>query len=231
VRVFIGVSGHTCINIYVSTVFLKKRLLAMKMLTIQCCNGRSYATSFMIGTETLKAAAIDLVHPKCRRYSTDLTRQITSHRKTSLKWQIDGRVGERGQRTLDGMQPTLRQVPPRVPRFSMQVVLSPSCAALIAATYPPGPPPSTTTSLSSPDAAYALQAEDAAAVFRRTVSAARRLAKIASAISLRRSLSLLRKNPCAEKGEVGGGGRTGGEEEANWELGNAFDVAWWGPVR
>ena len=35
---------------------------------------------------------------------------------------------------LDGMQPMLRQVPPRVARFSTQATRSPSCAALIAHT-------------------------------------------------------------------------------------------------
>ena len=35
---------------------------------------------------------------------------------------------------FDGMQPILRQVPPRLPRLSTQAVLSPSCAARIAAT-------------------------------------------------------------------------------------------------
>ncbi len=37
-------------------------------------------------------------------------------------------------RTLEGMQPTLRQVPPRDPLPSTQVTFRPSCAALIAAT-------------------------------------------------------------------------------------------------
>mmetsp|Transcript_15207 Transcript_15207/g.37809 ORF Transcript_15207/g.37809 Transcript_15207/m.37809 type:complete len:344 (-) Transcript_15207:426-1457(-) len=49
-------------------------------------------------------------------------------------------------RAFDGMHPTFRQVPPSAPRFSTQAVESPSCAALIAHTYPPGPPPTTTTS-------------------------------------------------------------------------------------
>mmetsp|Transcript_28475 Transcript_28475/g.68487 ORF Transcript_28475/g.68487 Transcript_28475/m.68487 type:complete len:348 (-) Transcript_28475:141-1184(-) len=46
-------------------------------------------------------------------------------------------------KALDGMHPTLRQVPPRAPRFSMHTVFKPSCEALIAATYPAGPPPIT----------------------------------------------------------------------------------------
>ena len=49
-------------------------------------------------------------------------------------------------KALDGIQPTLRQVPPRVSRISMQAVFMPSCAARMAATYPPGPPPMTTKS-------------------------------------------------------------------------------------
>ena len=35
---------------------------------------------------------------------------------------------------FDGIQPTLRQVPPRVPLFSIQTVLRPFYAAFIAAT-------------------------------------------------------------------------------------------------
>src|SRR5947207_3238302 len=46
---------------------------------------------------------------------------------------------------FDGMQPTLRQTPPQY-FFSTTAVLKPSCAARIAATYPPGPAPRTTTS-------------------------------------------------------------------------------------
>ena len=41
---------------------------------------------------------------------------------------------EAWSRALDGMQPTLRQVPPSVSRLSTQAVLSPSCAARMAAT-------------------------------------------------------------------------------------------------
>ena len=45
-------------------------------------------------------------------------------------------------RHLVGMQPTFRQVPPRY-CFSITVTSAPSCAARMAATYPPGPPPIT----------------------------------------------------------------------------------------
>ena len=44
------------------------------------------------------------------------------------------------------MQPTRRQVPPSSGSCSTQTTLAPSCAARIAAVYPPGPPPSTATS-------------------------------------------------------------------------------------
>ena len=44
------------------------------------------------------------------------------------------------------MQPTLRQVPPKVEYFSIMAVLKPSCAQRIAETYPPGPEPIMTTS-------------------------------------------------------------------------------------
>ena len=66
--------------------------------------------------------------------------------------------------TFEGMQPILRQVPPRVLSFSTHTVwdyvivtslhlqatptCNPSCAALMAATYPPGPLPTTTRSAS-----------------------------------------------------------------------------------
>ena len=47
---------------------------------------------------------------------------------------------------LVGMQPTRRHVPPSRSSFSTQTVVAPSCAARIAAVYPPGPPPRTATS-------------------------------------------------------------------------------------
>src|SRR5690606_16606097 len=46
---------------------------------------------------------------------------------------------------LEGMQPTLRQTPPRNSR-SITQVLNPSWDARMAATYPPGPAPITQTS-------------------------------------------------------------------------------------
>ena len=45
---------------------------------------------------------------------------------------------------LDGMQPTFRQTPPQY-LSSTTATDWPSCAARIAATYPPGPAPSTNT--------------------------------------------------------------------------------------
>ena len=47
---------------------------------------------------------------------------------------------------FDGMQPTLRQVPPSVAFFSTTATFMPSCAARTAQTYPPGPVPITTRS-------------------------------------------------------------------------------------
>jgi hypothetical protein len=49
---------------------------------------------------------------------------------------------------LVGMQPQLRHVPPSTGARSTTAVRSPSCAARIAATYPPVPDPITTTSYS-----------------------------------------------------------------------------------
>src|SRR5262245_63381004 len=50
------------------------------------------------------------------------------------------------KRALLGMQPMRRQVPPRSCSFSTQATFRPSCAARIAATYPPGPAPMMTRS-------------------------------------------------------------------------------------
>src|SRR5262245_94499 len=50
------------------------------------------------------------------------------------------------KRALLGMQPMRRQVPPRSGSFSTQVTFRPSCAARMAATYPPGPEPIMTRS-------------------------------------------------------------------------------------
>src|SRR5581483_5998822 len=47
-----------------------------------------------------------------------------------------------------GMQPTRRHVPPSASSCSTQTAFAPSCAARIAAVYPPGPPPRTATSQS-----------------------------------------------------------------------------------
>jgi hypothetical protein len=44
------------------------------------------------------------------------------------------------------MQPTFKQVPPKVLYFSIMAVFIPNCAQRIAATYPPGPEPITATS-------------------------------------------------------------------------------------
>ena len=50
-------------------------------------------------------------------------------------------------RALLGMHPMRRQVPPSLGSFSMQATFMPSCAARMAATYPPGPAPMTIRSL------------------------------------------------------------------------------------
>ena len=42
---------------------------------------------------------------------------------------------------FEGIQPIFKHVPPNVLPFSMQQTECPSCAALIAQTYPAGPPP------------------------------------------------------------------------------------------
>ena len=50
------------------------------------------------------------------------------------------------QQRLRGNAADIEAGAAEAPRFSTQAVFSPSCAARIAATYPPGPPPMTTTS-------------------------------------------------------------------------------------
>ena len=47
---------------------------------------------------------------------------------------------------FEGIQPTLRHVPPKVEYFSMIAVLKPNWAQRMAETYPPGPEPIMTTS-------------------------------------------------------------------------------------
>ena len=51
------------------------------------------------------------------------------------------KCSELSSNDFDGIHPTLRQVPPKVLYFSMMATVNPNCAALIAATYPPGPEP------------------------------------------------------------------------------------------
>ena len=89
---------------------------------------------------------------------------ITSRSKSTLSmvmpcleksWLASWKRWLEWRRALDGMHPTLRHVPPRVPRLSTHAVFRPSCEALMAATYPPGPPPTTTRSYSDPAAAAA----------------------------------------------------------------------------
>jgi len=54
-----------------------------------------------------------------------------------LKWSLASTYLEvEFRRAFDGMHPTLRQVPPSVPLFSIQTVLRPFYPALMAATYP-----------------------------------------------------------------------------------------------
>ena len=52
-------------------------------------------------------------------------------------------VGCIPSKAFDGMQPTFRQVPPRLAPFSIQATRMPNCAARMAPTYPPGPAPMT----------------------------------------------------------------------------------------
>ena len=71
---------------------------------------------------------------------------VTSTPSSSKPWPASANISEAWSRAFDGMQPMLRQVPPSVAFFSTTAVFRPSCAALMAQTYPPGPDPITTTS-------------------------------------------------------------------------------------
>ena len=53
---------------------------------------------------------------------------------------------EEANKDFEGMQPTLRQVPPKVEYFSIIAVFNPSWEQRIADTYPPGPEPIIITS-------------------------------------------------------------------------------------
>jgi hypothetical protein len=68
------------------------------------------ATQQLNQLETLRATAIDLVQRESHWLLTDLTCQPASYRKARKDGNgrstgRDGRAGERGQQTLDGMQP------------------------------------------------------------------------------------------------------------------------------
>ena len=63
----------------------------------------------------------------------------------SDRWSRLWRNSAARNKALVGMQPQFRQMPPRC-SFSTTQADRPSCAARMAATYPPGPPPTTTTS-------------------------------------------------------------------------------------
>ena len=63
----------------------------------------------------------------------------------SLAWFMWSYISAERSSALVGMQPQLRQMPPRC-LFSTIAVFSPSCDARIAVTYPPGPEPMMMTS-------------------------------------------------------------------------------------
>ena len=104
------------------------------------------STTKMRLPDYLHALLLSHTHPlypwTCRLGGTRDRRDI--HTYTSCKRapsgqlpDLDGSTGEKRK------HPTFKQVPPRAPLDSTQAVFKPSCAALIAHTYPPGPPPIT----------------------------------------------------------------------------------------
>ena len=67
--------------------------------------------------------------------------------KGFISWQEGkARTLQLVDKVLEGIQPTFKQVPPKVSYFSIKAVFIPSCAQRMAATYPPGPEPITATS-------------------------------------------------------------------------------------
>ena len=62
---------------------------------------------------------------------------------SSACFDISINFSEEFNKALDGIQPIFKHVPPSVFSFSTQATFIPSCAPLIAATYPPGPAPIT----------------------------------------------------------------------------------------
>src|SRR3954452_14564797 len=61
----------------------------------------------------------------------------------SNRWPDSSNSSEACSSAFEGMQPTLRQVPPKVFSFSTTATFRPSWAARMAQTYPPGPEPIT----------------------------------------------------------------------------------------
>src|SRR3954471_24910458 len=72
-------------------------------------------------------------------------RDSTGSNPKSVRWCSRWLISLVRSSALVGIQPQFRQMPPRCSR-STTAVFMPSCAARIAATYPPGPPPRTTRS-------------------------------------------------------------------------------------
>ena len=68
---------------------------------------------------------------------------------SSLCLEISANFSDEFNKALEGIQPIFKQVPPSVCSFSTHATFMPSCAALIAATYPPGPAPITIKSKSA----------------------------------------------------------------------------------
>ena len=71
---------------------------------------------------------------------------LTSIPMPPSAWPASSKRSDACSSAFEGMQPTLRQVPPCVARFSTTATFMPSWLARIAHTYPPGPVPMTTRS-------------------------------------------------------------------------------------
>ena len=79
---------------------------------------------------TLERTVSSLCASICGRLSCG----VTSMPKLRKLWPASSNNSEACSSALDGMQPMLRQVPPKVAHFSTTATFMPSCAARIAAT-------------------------------------------------------------------------------------------------
>jgi hypothetical protein len=94
-----------------------------------------YVTLFFLNNPSMPLVS-DVTIPDLFYWVLDqFTPSEPTYKPIALKsWFASWYLWEMFSRALDGIQPTLRQVPPSDPLFSMQTVFKPNWAALMAAT-------------------------------------------------------------------------------------------------